>query len=142
MSTSAQSTPQAPQECVYRFLEDTGVHEFVFLKPSALAVHQWAVVWGEVLASSDPAETVYALIDTSPSGMPPMQPMIQRSRQIIARLPARPQTRTSILATFHIFLTIAQELSKPLLRNQTDQVKYFALERREEALDWLLKRGD
>jgi hypothetical protein len=123
------------QDCVYQVIH-SNIHEFVFLKPTPLAVQQWADRWGEILSGTAPDQTLYTLLDTRP-GLPPMQPMIQRSKQLIARLPARPQTRTAILAKYHIFLSIAQDLSQPLLRTQSDVVKYFAVHERDTALAWL-----
>jgi hypothetical protein len=117
---------------------DNGIHEFIFRdksKRSADEVFAWVE---ELNASLSPDETMLELVDIS-AGLPPINYVTQRVRELQKRFPRLPKMRVAFLYQAHSVLSILAALLA-LLPMSGLAVRQFHVKDRQAAIEWLLRR--
>jgi hypothetical protein len=122
--------------CTYQRL-DNGIHEYVMNQLSRATVDVWFAQIDEVLASVNSTETTRHLID-SRIGMLPLAYSFRAGQAFYRRHPNRPPSRIVILYSGNFIMSLVLTFINLLPTDQRDVIRFFAVDKRDAAITWLL----
>lgn len=116
--------------------QDNGIHEFIFHESSNRALDAWFVHVERLWGKGDPNSTVLFLIDTIDSGTQPLAYALARGRAIVRENPQRPLLRMAFIERNASMMKLIESFVR--LVDRRVRVRFFPMERRSEAVKWLL----
>lgn len=123
--------------CEYIHLEN-GVHQFVFYESSKQAIDDFFRDLEHILVSTPHTETARYLIDiTQGSREISLTTLVQRFRRLETHFPHRARGRSAILHKPGLMLSVIDSFIRTLAPSR-DMTRFFPVERRDDALAWLL----
>jgi hypothetical protein len=126
--------------CHYEWMPE-GVHSFYFSPDGRSGLDDFFARLTEILANA-PAHTrrLRYLVDVSDAGEgeAPFHELVRRFRELEIALPQRPPGRTALIVANSRLLSLANALIATLAP-QKDRTRFFSPERREAALEWVLR---
>jgi hypothetical protein len=127
--------------CQYRHLEN-GLHEFVFLTNTRLAVDEYfSILESHQLAPGEAIpDMLRLLIELRQPGMPPVAYMMQRYRDFIKSNKERmPKTRAVYLYRSGLMTSLARSFIGLISERKHGNRRFFPIAEREQAEAWLLE---
>jgi hypothetical protein len=129
---------QTHEHCTYTHLPN-GVHRFVFTSSSPEAVDEWITHLEKLYANSSRKRVLRILVDSREVAGQPLDYASERSREMNARFPNRPPTRTAFLYSAIFLESLARTFIIMLSRIDMDKVQFFPGDSREaDAMAWLV----
>jgi len=122
--------------CCYRLL-DNQIHNFVFEKPTRVAVDEHVAKLDELYRTVSPDGVLRILIDLRISGLPPMSYTASSLRKLNAKYPNLPSTRYAFLFSSGIMISLASAFFN-LLNPSKGTARFFQGDKEQEAIAWLL----
>jgi hypothetical protein len=123
--------------CHYSYLRED-IHAFSFKSPSQAAVNQF-VHYLDDLRVNDSPHTIRLLLDWSESGLLPLTYTFQQARKFLAQHLNWRTTRIAILYGANFPIVMAETFFRMVRFSISYEVKFFPVEARSQALDWLLQ---
>ncbi len=138
--------------CHYEWMPE-GVHSFYFSPDGRSGLDDFFARLTEILANA-PAHTrrLRYLVDVSDAGEgeAPFHELVRRFRELEIALPQRPPGRTALIVAnsrllsvpAKLYIAILLSLANALIATlapQKDRTRFFSPERREAALEWVLR---
>jgi hypothetical protein len=127
--------------CHYRHLEN-GLHEFVFLSNSRLAVDDYfSILESHQLSQGEGSQEVLRLlIELRQPGMPPVSYMMQRYRDFVkANKDRMPATRVVYLYRSGFMLSMVRAFIGLISERKHTNRRFLPITEREQAETWLLE---
>jgi hypothetical protein len=129
------------QHCTYTRLE-TGVHEFIFRDSSKEALDEFFHQLEQIFAATAGAALNRYIVDiTGGDREVSIVSMTTRFRRLETHFPNRPPGRTALLLKGGPMLTVIDGIIRALAPRR-DETRFFAADKRDEALAWLLAEAD
>lgn len=116
---------------------ETGINEYIFHESSRQAVNEFMVHNDELAYNTPEDEVSLVLIDISPSGLPPLAYFLSKVREAQKKYPYRLSSRVAVVYTDSRLLGLMDNTVR-LLTSTKDIARFFKLEQRDQAYDWLL----
>jgi hypothetical protein len=129
--------------CHYRQLEN-GVHEFVFLSNTRLAVDDYfAILETSPMAQGEKvADILHVLIELREPGMPPVAYMVQRYRDFIkVHKEHLPAVRTAYLYRTGFIISVVRSFLRLITTPKQTNRRFFPISDRAQAEAWLLNEA-
>jgi hypothetical protein len=127
--------------CEYKRLEN-GIHEFVFLSNTHLAVDDYFKILDTtpLARGEEDADVLCVLIELRQTGTPPVTYMMLRSREFLKSHKARmPVIRIVFLYPPGFVLSLVQAFIDLFSERKHATRRFFPIDERAQAEDWLLK---
>jgi hypothetical protein len=123
--------------CAYKRLEN-GIHEFTIYDSSKATIDEFFRILEGILLNSRPSDTARYIIDVSQSaGLTSLVTGAQRFRRLETQIPSRAKGRTVVLHSSGGVLSFIDNFVRALAPSR-DITRFFPVEKREEAIEWLL----
>jgi hypothetical protein len=123
--------------CAYRKL-DNGINEFVFHESSKAAIDDFFYTLEKLLRTTPSHVTLRYLVDIAQGDRAvSIVTLTQRFRRLETQIPQRARGRTAILHKPGALITLFDNLIRTLAPSR-DVTRFFPMERRDEAIRWLL----
>lgn len=133
MSSELSQKPR----CEYTRLEN-GIHQFVFYESSKQAIDDFFRDLEHILVTTPHTETARYLIDiTQGSREISLVALVQRFRRLETHIPHRARGRSAILHKPGLVISAIDSFIRTLAPSR-DVTRFFPVERRDDALAWLL----
>jgi len=117
---------------------DNGIHEFVFREASRAAVDEWFAHLDE-LTRAMPSDSMLHLLVRSTAAEPlPVTYMIKSAHKWVADNPHVYTARIVFLHRSHFYYPHAKSFIRAWQMSNGIAVRFYAFDRRDEAVDWLL----
>lgn len=126
-------------DCSYRRL-DNGIHEFSFHRPTTKAVDEWLAQTTINLEQLKENEEYRAVIYILTESLLPIRYFMNRIRIWQNENPHYKTGTIAVVYASGFFLGVAETLTELLVRRLNLSVRFFAMSRRDEAMDWLLRK--
>jgi hypothetical protein len=124
--------------CTYHQL-DSGIHEFIFQDSSKEALDQFFHHLEQVFAQSQGSPLHRYIVDiTRGDREVSIVNMTTRFRRLETQFPTRAPGRTALLVKSGSFLSVIDGIIQALAPRR-DETRFFPVEKREDALQWLLR---
>ncbi|MBZ0284623.1 MAG: hypothetical protein K8L97_28050 [Anaerolineae bacterium] len=124
-------------KCAYTRLEN-GIHEFVFQDSSKATIDEFFRILEGILTTTPKTETARYIVDVSQSdGVASLVAGAQRFRRMETQMPQRARGRTVVLHTSGGVLGFIDNFVRALAPSR-DITRFFPVDKREEAVEWLL----
>lgn len=120
-----------------RFLEN-GIHEFTWVSSSRETVDVWMEYNDSLYNTCTPEDTLYFLHIIKTANLPSLTYVVRKARDLQEKHPEQPKTRSAILFQSRFFGGFINMLSMMLNKEGIDITKVFAMDEREQAIEWLL----
>ena len=119
-------------------LLDEGIHEFTWISPSREAVDVWMEYCDGLYGISSTDSTIYYLHIVQTANFPPLSYVVRKARELQQRYPEQPKTRSAILFQSRFFGGMINTLTKMLNQEGLDVTRFFGMDERDKAIEWLL----
>lgn len=127
--------------CEYTRLEN-GVHQFIFYESSKEAIDDFFRDLEHILVETPHTETARYLIDITQGNREiSLTTLVQRFRRLETHIPHRPRGRSAILHKPGLVLSVIDSFIRALAPSR-DMTRFFPVERRADALAWLLAEAE
>jgi len=124
-------------KCSYICLEN-GIHEFVIQDSSKATIDEFFRILEGILTSTPDTQTARYIIDVSQSaGVASLVAGAQRFRRLEAQIPHRAPGRTVVLHSSGGVLSFIDSFVRALAPSR-DVTRFFPVDKRDEAIEWLL----
>lgn len=114
------------------------IHEFLWTSPSREAVDVWMEYNEALYEITDTADTLCFLHLVQTMNFPPLSYVVRKARDLQMKFPEQPATRSAILFQSKFFGGFINTLSQMLNRKGKDQTRFFGMDERKQAIEWLL----
>jgi hypothetical protein len=125
------------KDCIYTQL-DNGIHDFIFIRATRQAHDEWFAQTARIFEQAEPNKTLLFMIDLRDSGLPPLGYVVNNVRQIQAKYPQHPPTRSAFLYSPTALRPLVRLFITWLTTPGKDKVRFFAASEFEKATAWLL----
>ncbi|MCC7208210.1 MAG: STAS/SEC14 domain-containing protein [Anaerolineae bacterium] len=119
-------------------LLDNGIHLHIFKKSTRAAIDSWISMAETLINETTPNDTVCVLYDLSASGMLPLSYGTQRLSELTKKYPKRSKTRGAFVIPPSFLSSLIVAFSR-LLHLDREEMRFFPIARRDEAVAWLLE---
>jgi hypothetical protein len=115
-----------------------GIHEFTWISPSREAVDVW-IEYCEGLYEITPTDSTLYYIHIAQSAMfPPFSYLMRKARELQQKFPEQPKTRSAVLFQSRFFGGMVNNVTRMLNKEGLDFTRFFGMDEREQAIEWLL----
>ena len=127
--------------CEYSVTED-GIHQFVFRAPSKAAIEEFFHKLEYIFQTTPNSGTNRYIVDVTQAGEKDVSLVtnVQRFRRLETLFPGRPRGRTVILHRPGLAYTFIDSVIRALAPSR-DITRFFPVDKRDEAIAWLLSES-
>lgn len=119
-------------------LLDNGIHQFVFYDSAKATVDAFFQHLEAILTTTPHTEVARYILDVSQGNRDiSLVAMTQRFRRLETQLPHRPRGRTAVLHRPAAIMSFFDNLVRTLAPSR-DKTRFFPVDKRAEAIAWLL----
>jgi hypothetical protein len=127
--------------CSYTHLEN-GIHQFIFRDSSREALDEFFHQLEQVFAETAGTKLNRYVVDiTGGDREVSIVSMTTRFRRLETQFPNRPPGRTALLIKSGSLLSVIDGIIRALAPRR-DETRFFGVDKREEAMQWLLRDGN
>lgn len=123
---------------IYIRLEN-GIHEFGFEDSDKKTVDAFFKTLEHILTTTPHTDTARYILNITGNGQISLVAMTQRFRRLEAQIPHRARGRTAVIHNPALILSFIDGFVRALAPSR-DITRFFTLDRRQEAIDWLLSQ--
>ncbi len=127
--------------CEYT-LTDQGIHQFIFRESSKEAINEFFQLLENIFQTTNDAAVNRYVVDITQAGERDVSLVsnVQRFRRLETLHPNRPRGRTVILHRPGLAYTFIDSFVRAIAPNR-DITHFFPVDKRDEAISWLLGEG-
>lgn len=122
--------------CVYTYHENDDIHEFRYLRPTREAWDDLLAMMSELVEQGKYSPMIRTVIDGT-AGDVPLAYAARASKAWTEAHPKRQPSRTVMLYRESTLLRIAEAMTNAM-RLANDDIRFFHVSKRDEAIAWLL----
>jgi hypothetical protein len=123
------------QDCIYKQLPN-GVHQFMFIRSTKHAIHQWIGFLNYIYSEAAPDEPIHVLVEYRTHEPPPVNYAVQRLNQWRQMNPTYYPDRIAFVVSNAALATLLYGASR-ILRISSDKIRVFTDEPDDEVIKWL-----
>jgi hypothetical protein len=117
---------------------DDNIHEFTWTSPSREAVDVWLEYNESLYTVTNPDDTLRFMHIVQTMNFPPLSYVVRKARELQMKFPEQPYTRSAIMFQSRFFGGFVNTLASLLNRKGRDQTRFFGMDERDSAVEWLL----